>query len=136
MSCADCNHLEDGACTRIYVDQGVMVLWDDTRTCSLDVFMPKSDFHCRFYEDTEPRFWHAGGLGFPEWFEPKPIKWEYLIWHRPGAWNNEQLDGLLNTYGRNGWELVQLGSSGGDWHQAIFKRRKMSPGDKEGDCCE
>ena len=124
MSCTNCNHLEDGACTRIYIDEGIMVLWDDPRVCSLDIFTPKSDFHCKFYEGTEPRFWHAGGLGFQEPLESKPTMWEYLICGPPFNPRETYLD-LLTAKGEEGWELVSIVPGRTvRWHDIVFKRRK------------
>ena len=50
--------------------------------------------------------------------DARPVKWEYTVVNAGLA--NRQLENLLNSYGLEGWELVQINSSG----IAIFKRQK------------
>ena len=46
------------------------------------------------------------------------MKWEYTV--IPAGYATRQLQNLLNSYGAEGWELVQINVHG----VAIFKRQK------------
>ncbi len=50
--------------------------------------------------------------------EARPVKWEYTV--IPAGYATRQLQNLLNSYGAEGWELVQINVHG----VAIFKRQK------------
>jgi hypothetical protein len=50
--------------------------------------------------------------------DARPVKWEYTV--IPAGYAPRQLQNLLNSYGLDGWELVQINERG----VAIFKRQK------------
>lgn len=59
----------------------------------------------------------------------RELVWEYQYIYRKMNTNDNRIDGILNSQGRDGWELVQvlLGGTGNDAkiHGFIFKRPQM-----------
>lgn len=75
--------------------------------------------------------------GEPLGFEPEAIEWEYAA--GPASTcaiaNGDILTAILDVWGKDGWELVQILPTDRVLHRAIFKRRRrIEP--EQGKCCE
>jgi hypothetical protein len=60
----------------------------------------------------------AGWTGHAAKYSPQPPVWEYKVLE--ANWDEKQ----LNNLGTEGWELVAVDASRGDFVRAFFKRRK------------